>query len=376
MGIRQRVEILKALFRNAELLILDEPTSVLTPQETDMLFDTLHSLAKSGKTILFISHKLKEVKAIAENVTVMRDGRIIATKPAGELTENEIAYLMVGRNLNSRRIESRESIGDPLLSVRNVSYIDENGMEVLKNISFDVHGGEIVGLAGVEGNGQTELVKIITGLLTPTGGNIVVNSADVTHSSPRKRRERGIAHIPEDRMEDGVAANATLQENIIVDRYYKSGFSRFFQLLWKRITRHTNELIKSFSIRTQSPKSNISMLSGGNIQKVVVAREFSSNPDVIIAAQPTRGIDVGSAEYIHQLLIDLRDKNRAIFLVSADLDEILKLSSRILVIYNGEIVALFPDPSRITGKQLGPYMLGLKKQESLYQESLNGKAHS
>ena len=373
LGIRQRVEILKALFRNAELLILDEPTSVLTPQETDILFTTLRRLKDQGKTILFISHKLSEVKRIADRVTVMRDAKVITTEVADELTEHDIAYLMVGRNITYEQVAPPEQVGPPMLETLNLGFTDENGIEILKNINLQVRGGEILGLAGVEGNGQSELIRIITGLLRPTSGSVFNAGRDITGLSPRTIRETGLAHIPQDRMEDGVAEHSTIEENCIVDRYYKPEFSRFRRLRWGHIARYTSELIKDFKILATSSKQTVASLSGGNIQKVVVARELSSDPEVIIAAQPTRGVDVGSEEHLHNLLLKARDAGKAVFMISADLDEIMKLSTRILVIYNGEIVAHFPQPGRITARDLGPYMLGVQKQDVADSPGVRGR---
>ena len=363
IGVRQRVEILKALLRNVELLILDEPTAVLTPQESDMLFKTLKDLKKHGKTIIFISHKLKEVKQIADRVTVIRDGKVIATKDASELTEHQIAELMVGREIKSERIAPSPKVGEPLLEVENLNYINEENIPVLKNVSFKVRSGEILGVAGVEGNGQTELVEILTGLRRLTSGKVVINGKDMAGKTPREIRENGVSHIPEDRMKNGVAEAATIKENLIVDRYYKKPFSKGILLDWKYITNYGKKLIKDFNVLATSPDALVSSLSGGNIQKVVVARELSSNPSVIIADQPIRGIDVGSEELVHRLLKEARDKGSAVFLVSADLDEVLELSTRIIVLYNGEIVARFDDVSGLTGKDLGPYMLGVKREE-------------
>ncbi len=371
IGVRQRVEILKALFRNAELLILDEPTAVLTPQETEILFKTLFKLKESGKTILFISHKLSEVKQLADRVTVMRDAKVITTEDAANLTEEEIAHLMVGRDINTERIPDPEEIGGVRLSAENISYVDDENIQVLRNVSFDIRAGEILGIAGVEGNGQTELIKILTGLLKPTDGIISMDGKNIAGLSPRQVRELGVSHIPEDRMENGVADIASLEENFIVDRYYKKEFSKYGKLNWKYIKEYSQKLIENFNILTQSSKTPAGSLSGGNIQKVVVARELSSDPQIIIAAQPTRGVDIGSEELIHDLLKKARDEGKAVFLISADLDEVLKLSSRIVVIYNGEITTHFEDVSKVTAKDLGPYMLGVKKEEGA-----SGKIHS
>ncbi len=362
IGLRQRVEILKALIRNAELLILDEPTSVLTPQETEVLFKTLRNLKNQGKTIIFISHKLKEVLEIADKITVMRDGKVVTTKDAKDLTEHEIAYLMVGREISFERIPPSGKEGEVIFEVKDLVYINEENIKVLKGVSFQLKSYEILGLCGIEGNGQTELVEIITGLRKPTSGKIFLKGEDITNLLPRGIREKRISHIPEDRMKDGVADKATIEENLIVDRYYKNSFSGKVLLKEKEIENHANKLIKKFNIVTISSKNRVNSLSGGNIQKVVVARELSSNPTLIIADQPTRGIDVGSEELVHNLLKEARDNGAAIFLVSADLDEILKLSTRILVIYNGEIVKEFINYEGLTGKDLGPYMLGLKRE--------------
>ncbi|MCD6122876.1 MAG: ABC transporter ATP-binding protein [Spirochaetales bacterium] len=362
VGTRQRIEILKVLIRNAKLIILDEPTAVLTPQETEVLFKSLRALQKRGKTIIFISHKLKEVKQIADRVTIIRDGKDIATEDAEDLNEHQIAELMVGREINFQRIPQPVNIGVPFLKVQNLTYVNEENITKINNISFEVRKGEIVCIAGVEGNGQTELVEILTGLRQATSGHAYVNNEDITHLTPRQIREKMVAHIPEDRMQNGVAENASIQENIIVDRYYKRPFSKGMILDWKYIENYTTDLIKDFNILAQSGKTSVSALSGGNIQKVVVARELSFKPELIIADQPTRGIDVGSEEMVHDLLKDARDKGIAVFLISADLDEVLKIASRILVMYNGEIAAEFTNTKDITQEKLGPYMLGVKNQ--------------
>ncbi|MBI9104799.1 MAG: ABC transporter ATP-binding protein [Spirochaetales bacterium] len=371
IGVRQRVEILKALYRNAELLILDEPTAVLTPQETEVLFKTLDGLKASGKTILFISHKLSEVTRIADRVTVMRDARVITTEPITNLTEEKIAHLMVGRDIRTERFAPAKKVGDVKLSVKDLRYSDEEGYEVLKGINFDIRAGEIVGLAGVEGNGQSELISAITGLLEPSSGEVILDGASLLNLTPRLVREKGVAHIPEDRMENGVAETTSLEENFLVDRYYKEGFSKRGRLDWKYIGEHSRDLIKKFNVLTKSSKTSVGSLSGGNIQKVVVARELTSNPQIIVAAQPTRGVDIGSEELIHSLLIQARDEGKAVFLISADLDEVLKLAGRIVVIYDGEITAHFEDVSKVTDMELGPYMLGVKKEENA-----SGKIHS
>lgn len=363
IGTRQRVEILKALYRNAELLILDEPTAVLTPQETEILFQTLDQLKEQGKTIVFISHKLKEVKRIADTVTIMRAAKVIDTKPASELSIEGIAELMVGHKIDLSRVAAPEHIGPAKLSVRNLNMTRDDGVEAVRNVSFEVAGGEILGVAGVEGNGQTELVRALVGLLPVDSGEILVGSTDIARLSPKEIRQLGVSHIPEDRMEDGVAPLMSIQENIIVDRYEKPDFSTWFRIFWKNVLAHTVGLIRDYRIHAGSPKHEISSLSGGNIQKCVVARELSADPDVVVASQPTRGVDIGSWEHLHSLIVEARNRGRAVFLVSADLDEVLKLSTRIIVMFEGEIVARFEDASTVTAQDLGPYMLGIKRQE-------------
>jgi len=363
IGVKQRVEILKALLRDVDILILDEPTAVLTPQETEVLFKSLKELKSQGKTIIFISHKLKEVKEIADKVTVMRDGKVIATDDAANLTEHDIARLMVGREVSFERLEEGKNIGNVVLKVENLNYINREKVQVLKNINFEVRAGEIVGIAGVEGNGQTELVEILTGLKEASNGAVYVFGKNIVNKSVREIREMGVAHIPEDRMKNGVADKAKIKENLISDRYYKKGFSKKGILNYPYIDSTSNELVKKFNILAPTIEASVNALSGGNIQKVVVARELSSNPKVIIASQPVRGIDVGSEELVHNFIKDARDSGCAVLLVSADLDEILKLSTRILVIYNGEIVKTFNKVEGLKGEDLGPYMLGVKRGE-------------
>ena len=364
IGVRQRVEILKALARNAEILILDEPTAVLTPQETDILFKTLDGLKAAGKTIIFITHKLSEVTRVADRITVMRDAKAIVTRGMEGLDEEKIASLMVGREISTDRIALPDKIGKTRLSVRNLRYTDLDGVEALRGIDFDLREGEILGLAGVEGNGQSELAEILTGLLDPDSGEISLDGTSLLQNTPRQIREKGIAHIPEDRMENGVAEVTSVEENLIIDRYYKPEYSRRGRLDWKFISERSRDLIKQFNILTKSSKTNVGSLSGGNIQKVVVARELTSDPEVIIASQPTRGVDIGSEELIHNLLKKARDDGKGVFLISADLDEVLKLSTRVIVIYDGRITAHFKDASKVRDIDLGPYMLGVKKEEA------------
>ena len=363
IGIRQRVEILKALLRDINILILDEPTAVLTPQETDVLFKSLKELKEQGKTIIFISHKLKEVMALADKVTIMRDGRVIKTDDVKNLSEHEIARLMVGREVSFERIEPNKNIKEVVLQVKDINYTNKDNVQILKNVSFEIRGGEILGVAGVEGNGQTELVEILTGLREPTSGEITFLGKKVNGKTVREIREMGISHIPEDRMRNGVAEKAKIKENLISDRYYKEGFSNRGIMNYPYVDKVSEDLVKEFNILTPSIETTVDSLSGGNIQKVVVARELSSKPQAIIASQPVRGIDVGSEEMVHKSIKEARDSGSAVLLVSADLDEVLELSTRIVVMYNGEIVKTFDNVEGLKGEDLGPYMLGLKRGE-------------
>ena len=293
VGIKQRVEILKALCRNAELLILDEPTAVLTPQESAILFKTLDTLKRKGKTILFISHKLNEVKAIADSITIMKGGTVVDTRDASELSKERIAELMVGRELSALRVPKPERVGEVACSVRDLRYRDPDGLEPLAGVSFDVRRGEVLGLAGVEGNGQSELIGIMTGLLRPESGSVSLFGAPIAGLSPRSVRELGLSHIPEDRMDDGIAASASIEENLVADRYFKPEFSRAGWIDGRAVRRYSESLIRDFRVLASSPRQPVKSLSGGNIQKAIVARELSSDHGFILAAQPTRGVDVG-----------------------------------------------------------------------------------
>ncbi|MDD4220112.1 MAG: ABC transporter ATP-binding protein [Sphaerochaetaceae bacterium] len=366
IGVRQRVEILKSLLRNAQILILDEPTAVLTPQEVEILFSTLKELKREGKTILFISHKLNEVKEISDRITIMKDTQVVVTRDAAQLTEKEIARLMVGRDVSIERFAGLHPPGKPLLLVENLRYIDADGLSAIDGVDFELREGEILGIAGVEGNGQSQLSRILTGLLHATEGRIVLNSQELGKRTPRQIRESGVCHIPEDRMENGIAPEVGLHENLIADRYYQQPFSHGIFLSTKEVEKHAHELVKQFNISTQSIYSAIGSLSGGNIQKAVVARELTADFSVIIASQPTRGVDIGSEVMIHDLLRKMRDAGKAILLISADLDEVLKLSDRIIVFYEGTIAAHFSNVDDLTDKDLGPFMLGVERQEGAH----------
>jgi simple sugar transport system ATP-binding protein len=360
VGMQQRVEILKALYRGAEILILDEPTAVLTPQESTELFEIINSLKDEGKSIIFITHKLNEVLEIADRITVLRRGKTIDTVPREGATEEGLARLMVGRDVILRVDKSPAQPGDPLLVVENLVVDDERGLECVRGLSFEVRAGEIVGVAGVDGNGQSELIDAITGLRRARSGKITVNKRDVTGDSPRECLDAGVGHIPEDRQLRGLVLDFSLAENIALHDYREEPDSKYGWLFPRRLTARAGALLKEFDVRGGGPETRAGALSGGNQQKVIVAREVSRDPSILVAAQPTRGLDVGAIEFVHRRLVEERDEGRGILLVSFELDEILSLSDRILVLYEGRIVAEFsPDVSE---EEIGLAMVGGKRE--------------
>jgi ABC-type uncharacterized transport system ATPase subunit len=370
VGMRQRIEILKILYLGAEILILDEPTAVLTPQETNDLFNAVRVLVEKGKTIIFITHKLREVKEISDRVTVMRNGKVMGTMKTSEATKEGLARMMVGREVFLDIKKSAVKRGKKVMSVDNLSYISETGRPMLRDVSFNLYEGEILGIAGVEGNGQTELIEVLTGLRAPASGHAAVDEKVVTGKTPHEVRIAGVAHIPEDRLTNGLALPESIDDNLIVDRYSKPPIRHGMLLDQEEIEKNGNELIKKFNILTPSGNLPVSSLSGGNMQKVVVAREFSSNPKILIAAQPTRGIDVGATEFIRNQLVKKRTEGTAVLLVSADLAEVMSLSDRIITMFEGEITGVFPDTSNLEEKELGVYMLGVKRQTAQEMETL------
>ncbi len=362
VGIRQRIEILKTLLRGAELLVLDEPTAVLTPQETEELFDALKKLVSQGKTIIFITHKLREVKEIGDRITVLRNGKNAGEALVKDVTEEDMSRMMVGRDVELIIHKTPSKPGEVILHVENIEYTPPGHNKLLKGISFSVREGEILGIAGVEGNGQRELIEILTGLREGDSGSVKVRGKELFGATPREIRLASVAHIPEDRMARGVAALASIEENLVVDRYFLPPFSKGkFSIDVKKIHENGEKLVKEFGIKAKSSVVPVEMLSGGNIQKVVVAREFTSNAKLIIANQPTRGIDVGATEFIRNRLVDERDRGAAVLLVSADLMEVMQLSDRLIVMYEGEIVGYFDSLDGLTEQELGKYMLGIKK---------------
>jgi simple sugar transport system ATP-binding protein len=356
VGQQQRVEILKALYRRADILILDEPTAVLTPQEAFELFGILKNLVREGMSIIFISHKLHEVLDIADRITVLRRGKKIETLPAAGATEAELARLMVGRDVLLRVEKSPAAPQEPLLTVDNLRVRDERELEAVRGVSFQVRAGEIVGIAGVDGNGQTELIEALTGLRKIESGSFSVTGRDLTHASTSRILDTGVGHIPEDRQRRGLVLEFTLAENIALHDFDRPPNSRFGWLRPGRLLARAAELIREFDVRGGGPKTAARSLSGGNQQKVVVAREVANDPRVLIAAQPTRGLDVGAIEFVHRRLVEERNEGRAVLLVSLELDEILSLSDRILAMYEGEIVGEYG--SDVTEEELGVAMLG------------------
>jgi general nucleoside transport system ATP-binding protein len=356
VGQQQRVEILKALYRNADILALDEPTSVLTPQEARELFDIVRGLTSQGTSVIFISHKLNEVAEIADRITVLRRGKLIETLPASGATEASLARLMVGRDVLLRVDKTDASPGEPLLAVEDLHVFDDRGVEKVRGISFEARAGEIVGIAGIDGNGQTELIDAMTGLRHVDAGRVVVDGRDVTSIGVQDHFDSGLGHIPEDRQRRGLVLEFSIAENIAVHDYRSAPDSRLGWLSPRRLIERARRLIREFDVRGGGPQARAGGLSGGNQQKVILAREIDRDPKILIAAQPTRGLDVGAIEFVHRRLVEERDEGRGVLLVSLELEEVLSLSDRILVMYEGEIVGEFPPT--VTEEQLGIAMTG------------------
>lgn len=363
VGMQQRVEILKMLYRNNEILIFDEPTAVLTPQEIEELMKIMKSLAKEGKSILFITHKLNEIKAVADRCTVLRKGKYIDTVKVSQVTKEELSEMMVGRKVNLQIEKNISQIGEIILEVKDLSVNSKgNNKKLVDNVSFNVKKGEIVCIAGIDGNGQSELVYALTGLGPMSSGSIYLNGSDITNESVRKRNIKGIAHIPEDRHKDGLILEYSLGENLMLKRYFMKDYQNKGFINFHNVDEYTNKLISQYDIRSgKGTKTTARSMSGGNQQKAIIAREVDLDPEILIAVQPTRGLDVGAIEYIHNQLIEERDRGKAILLVSLELDEVMNLSDRILVIYEGKIVADLK-PEEVTVQELGLYMAGSKTQ--------------
>jgi simple sugar transport system ATP-binding protein len=358
VGVQQRVEIVKALYRKANILILDEPTAVLTPQEAEDLFRIMHELTDKGVSIIFITHKLKEVLAIADRITVMRAGRVVGTTVPSETNEAGLASMMVGRDVILTVKKEQAKPAEEVLRVNDLFVRDIRGLEAVRGVSFGVRAGEVLGIAGVQGNGQTELAEALTGLRSVESGHFILDGRDLTGNPPRPITETGLAHIPEDRQRHGLVLSYSVADNMVLADYYQPRFSKGIVIQQNQVDTNARKLIKEYDVRTPSPYTAAGKLSGGNQQKVIIARELSRPVKLVIASQPTRGLDVGSIEYIHKEIILMRDRGVAVLLISAELDEILSLADRIAVMYRGEIVATV-DRKDTTREQLGLWMAGV-----------------
>ena len=363
VGMQQRVEILKMLYRDNEILIFDEPTAVLTPQEIDELMEIMRGFKKEGKSILFITHKLNEIMAVADRCTVLRKGKYMGTVDIKNTTKEELSRMMVGRDVQLQVDKKPAHPGEVVLDVEGVTiHNDQRKKDSVKDVTFQVHGGEIVCLAGIEGNGQTEFVYGLTGLEKLSGGKITLDGKDITHASIRQRSKDGMSHIPEDRHKHGLVLDYSLENNMVLQRYWQPEFQKGGFIRSEKVREYSDKLIAQYDVRSgQGSATIVRSMSGGNQQKAIIAREIDKDPKLLVAVQPTRGLDVGAIEYIHRQIVAQRDKGKAVLLVSLELDEVMNLSDRILVMYEGEIVGEF-DPKTTTVQELGLYMAGARKQ--------------
>lgn len=365
VGMQQRVEILKMLYREADVLILDEPTAVLTPMEIDELMKIMRNLIKEGKSIIIITHKLKEIKAVADRCTVIRRGKSIGTVNVADASEASLAEMMVGRHVSFKVNKKESTPGDVVLKIDSLSVKNNRKVLGLKDFSLEVKAGEIVGIAGVDGNGQTELVEAITGLRKAESGKILINGEEITNSPIRQRIESGIGHIPEDRQKRGLVLDYTLESNMVLEIYNKQPFSKYGLLNFPAIKKYAKNIIENFDVRSgEGEASIVRTMSGGNQQKAIIGREIELDPKLLIAVQPTRGLDVGSIEYIHKRLIEHRDKGNAVLLVSLELDEVLQLSDRIAIVNNGELIGVVK-ASETDENEVGLMMAGVAKERSI-----------
>lgn len=364
VSMQQKVEILKMLYRDNEILIFDEPTAVLTPQEIDKLMESMRGFKKEGKSILFISHKLNEIMAVADRCTVLRRGKSIGTVDINKTTKEELSEMMVGRKVSFTVKKKEPEFGPPILHVEKLTVASKRHKNnAVKNVSFDVRAGEIVCLAGIAGNGQTEFVDALTGLEKTAAGKVILNGVDITNYSIRNKSKMGLSHIPQDRHKYGLILDFSLEQNIVLQRYWEPKFNKYGFINKKAIREYSDKLIAKYDIRTgQGSASIVRSVSGGNQQKAIIAREIDRNPSLLVAFQPTRGLDIGAIEYIHKQLVAQRDQGKAVLMISLELDEVMNVPDRILVIYEGEIVGEF-DPKKITVKELGLYMAGAKRDK-------------
>ncbi|MGX1193880.1 ABC-type uncharacterized transport system ATPase subunit [Metabacillus sp. SLBN-84] len=363
VGMQQRVEILKTLYRGAEILIFDEPTAVLTPQEIKELISIMKTLIKEGKSIILITHKLKEIMEVCDRVTVIRKGEGIGTVNVSETNPNELASLMVGREVLFTTEKTEPKPAAEVLKIENLTVKDSRNVTVIDSLNLSVRAGEIVGIAGVDGNGQSELIESITGLMNSESGSILLNGKEIRNQKPRKITESGVGHIPQDRHKHGLVLDFPVGENMVLQTYYQKPFSKRGVLNFKAIYEKAEKLIKEFDVRTPGSSTLARSLSGGNQQKAIIGREIDRDPDLLIAAQPTRGLDVGAIEFIHRRLIEQRDKGKAVLLLSFELEEIMNVSDKIAVIYEGKIVAIV-NPKETTEQELGLLMAGSSRREA------------
>lgn len=364
VGVQQRVEIVKVLLRDAQIVVFDEPTAVLTPSEIIEFFGIVKTLIDAGRGVVFITHKLKEALAVSDRIVVMRRGQVVGEVVPSKASESEIAEMMVGRAVQLVVEKKPAQPGKVVFSVQGLQVVDPNGRALVQEVSFEVREGEIVGIAGVQGNGQTELVEALTGLRKSSAGVVTLDGVDITDASPRRRHEMGIAHIPEDRLRQGLIGGLTISENLVLTRYHDEEFSSGMMMHWDNARRVSAELVEKYDIRTPSGEMLANTLSGGNQQKVIVARELSRDLRLTIASQPTRGVDVGSIEYIHERIVEERDSRTAILIVSTELDEVMTLADRLLVMYRGRIVASV-DPRITSAMDVGLFMAGSSPEQQV-----------
>ena len=364
VGVQQRIEIIKALYRQADILILDEPTAVLTPQEAEGLFAIMRTLLERGVSIIFISHKLKEVLEICDTITVLRNGKVVGHADPKESTQQSLASMMVGRDVILQVDKGEAHPGDPVLRVENLTVMDDRDLVAVDHLSLTVRAGEILGVAGVQGNGQTELIEAITGLRSVVDGKIFIEGNDVTAKSPRQIIESKVAHVPEDRQKDGMVAAFPIKDNLVLQTYYIGPFATGILLNEGAKDENARQLVEQYDVRTPSIYNSVGSLSGGNQQKTIIAREFSRPSRLLIVAQPTRGLDVGSIEFIHKQIVRMRDEGTAVLLVSAELDEILSLSDRISVMYDGQVIDTVPI-AEADREQIGLLMAGVKQEKAV-----------
>ncbi|MDD9270622.1 ABC transporter ATP-binding protein [Paenibacillus sp. GCM10023248] len=360
VGMQQRVEILKTLYRGADILIFDEPTAVLTPQEISELMVIMRNLVKEGKSIILITHKLKEIMEIADTVTIIRRGKVIDSIASATANPQILAEKMVGRDVSFKVDKKEVKVGEPVLQVKNLVVRNQQGLAALKELNFEVRAGEVLGIAGVDGNGQSELIEALTGLRPVDRGQVLLAGSDITNMTPRQISEAGLSHIPEDRHKHGLVLDFSMSENMVLETYFHPAYNKGGFLNYEAIDRHAETLIKQFDVRTPSIYNKARSLSGGNQQKAIIAREIHKNPNLLIAAQPTRGLDVGAIEFVHRQLIEQRNKGKAVLLISFELDEIMNVSDRIAVIYEGQIVGEVL-PQETNDQEIGLLMAGSKR---------------